>query len=219
MNPAQRLELLDSLLWIYTSAGLSAAAAHLLLIHNYHGQPEKEKMFKTHVANNIVYTSIESLIDYSVVGTYETIYLEIQRGGGLGFEVPGLDELKGHRHYVSHPGTIEWRKDMQKFIDKELHHRDIKAVRLYQARQAVVDALLKLDPSKKRPENGAIATAGIVEMTKLCLTQALQPGVNLPPGFESHVVGFFEHFNKQVANMAAKNDTAITPRKEGEATP
>lgn len=218
MTPAQRLELLDSPLWIYTSAGLSAAAAHLFVIHHYHGQPDREKVFRTNVANNIVYQSIESLIDYAVVGTYETINGEIQKFGSLGFEIPGMDELKGHRHYASHPGTIDWRKDMKAFIEKELHHRDIKAVRLFQARQAVIDGLAKLDPHKSRPENGAVATAGIVEMAKLCLSQALQPGVSLPPDFDKAIITFFGDFNKQVAEMAAKNDATIRPRKEGEPT-
>lgn len=216
MNPVQRLEFLDTSLWIYTSAGLSAAAAHLFVIHHYHGQPDKEKVFKTHVANNIVYRSIESLIDYSVVGTYEALHEEISRGGTLGFDIPGLDELKGHRHYASHPETIEWRKDMKEFVEKELHYRDVKAVRLFQARQAIIDQLDKLGTQRKIPENGAIATAGIVEMAKLCLLQALQPGVNLPHGFDSHIIGFFDHFNKQVAEMASKNDASIKRREDQE---
>lgn len=115
MTPLQRLELLDTSVWLYSQAGLSAAAAHLFVIHHYHGQTEIEKTFKTHVANNIVYRSIESLIDYAIVGTYEAISEEIKRDGTLGFEIAGLDELRGHRHYASHPGTIDWRKDMKAF--------------------------------------------------------------------------------------------------------
>lgn len=209
MTPTQRLELLDTSLWLYTSAGLSAAAAHLFVIHHYHGQQNREKIFKTHVANNIVYRSIESLIGYAIVGTYETLNEEIKRDGSLGFDIPGMDELEGHRHYVSHPGTVEWRKDMKEFIAKELHHRDVKAVRLFQARQAVIDGLVKLGSQSKIPVNGAIATAGIVEMTKLCLGQALLPGVNLPDGFDNHIIGFFESFNKQVAGMASRNDVVV----------
>ncbi len=169
MTPIQRFKLLDTILWIHTSAGLSASAAHLFLLHHYHGQPERDTVFKTNVANSIVHRSIEALINQSVVGTYETLSKEIQRFGSLGFEITGLSELKGHRNYTSHPGTVEWRKDMKEFIERELHYRDIKAVRLYQARQAVIDKLHALGHNEKVSDNGALATNGIAEMIILCL--------------------------------------------------
>jgi hypothetical protein len=215
LSPHWRIELLDTSVWIYTREGLSAAAAELFVLYQYHGQSERESKFKTHVANNMVYRAIDALISRSLIGTYEAIREEIGREGPLGFDIPGLEELKAHRTYHSHPQNVTWdKKYMQDFVAKQLHYRDIKAVRLYQARQAIIDHLLKVGSQRQIPANGAIPTSAIVQMAKLCLQEAFQPGTRLPHDVDQHIINFFKEFNDYITKVAAQSSTLSNPGTE-----
>lgn len=91
---------------------------------------------------------------------------------------------------------------MKDFTSKDLHYNDIKAVRLYQARQSVMDRLCHLG-SKRNQENGAIATEGLVEMIKLSLLDAASSETLLPEGIENHIIEHFQKFNELIASRAS----------------
>ncbi len=202
MTEVERLKLIDGMVWICTRHGLSAEAAKLFLLRQFHGRENFEEFFKMNIANSIVFNAIDALIAQSVIATYQEIQNSIKAWGTFNFDIVGLDELKCHRTYNAHPGVTDWdRKYMKDFIKNELQHKDVKAVRLFQVRQSIINRMAVLG-CKSDFENGAFPSRGIVSMIKSSLELSLQEHKIVPPNLPEHVIQFFADFNKQVQYLA-----------------
>jgi hypothetical protein len=202
LTEIEQLKLTDGMVWICARHGLSAEAAKLFLLRQFHGRENFEEFFKTNIANSVVFNAIDALIAQSVIATYQEIQNSIKVWGTFNFDIVGLDELKCHRTYNAHPGVVDWdRKYMKDFIKNELQYKDIKAVRLFQVRQSIVNRMLALG-CKSDFENGAFPSRGIVSMIKTSLELSLKDNKLVPPNLSERVVQFFADFNKQIQLLA-----------------
>jgi hypothetical protein len=212
MTEIQRIEFLDFSVFMATRNGLTALATKHFLDWQFYGlkEDERRKVFKTNVANNILYAANDALIDISIVSVTEHIKSEAGRGS-LPFLVPDLGVLMDHRDVISHPGTVEFSNaKVQKFFEEQGRYKDPKAVRLWRTRQALLDWLILQGKTPKYP-NAVDVHQGTVEMIHSVMTISYKDGVVPPSSADTleTVSKYFKKYEETIINKISTESTAV----------
>jgi len=197
MTEAQRLEMLDGLVWMSTYDGLTAAAAKSFLGWIFYGQKNYKDAFNENPVNTFAYRVLNAAIVQSAISTYDVIKQEKEMGA-LEFSIDGYKELRLHRLRGAHPWTHRWTdKQMQEFVDADLHHKDNPARRLWQVRGSILKRLIELGSIYRRPL-AVTLQIGVAEMIKGSITQQLKPGVILPPNIDAMIFEFYREYESRL---------------------
>lgn len=204
------LEKMDEELWQNVSAGLSASAAVILLNHQYYGVPSNKGLFKTNISNTLVYKTLESLGKQSVVCTCETLMNYRENHLDWWFEVKGLKSLQHYQDYASRSDSADWKDPvMLEFFSKEMCY--LRATRLFQARQSILDRLSALGKKPhRRPENQILPHPGIIKMIRTAMEGVVHDGISLDSSFDDLITLSFDVVNKSVSEKA-RDDKPLAP--------
>ena len=203
MSEVDALEKMDDELWQSVSAGLSASAAVILLNHQYYGVTDNQGLFKTNISNTLVYKTLESITKQSVVCAYDTLesYRNINPRGW--FDIRGFASLRHHREQASNSESIQWKDPaMREFFSKEMCY--LRATRMFQARQSVLDRLAELgqSPSQNRPRNEILPSVGVVRMIRSAMESVVQDGITLNASFDQLITLSFQVVDKSIFDKA-----------------
>ncbi|MBK9321373.1 MAG: hypothetical protein IPM97_00185 [Bdellovibrionaceae bacterium] len=208
MTELQRLELLDSLIWMNARNALTALATEHYLNHQFYGLPEDErrKAYKTNVANTFPYQANDAVIDTSVVKIVEH-YKSEDKMSPLPLQITDIEELRKHRIIISHPANAKFSDpDVQKFYDAGLHYKDPKAIRLWRVREAIIQKLTELGSTKIYP-NEMTVQLGTVELIHGVISSSLAEGQAAPPLPEvaKSVYPYFKKYEEAIRRFAAES--------------
>ncbi len=193
MNEKQSLEMLDSMLWLYSSKGLSACIAQSFLLNQFYGQKDKEKYFISHISNTFPYSALEAVLDKSIIDTYEHI-TEVKKPYNLKLEILNCDKLKCLRLKRAHSSKIEWRDDdMKKYIAEKKNYRENAVSVLFNVRQSVLEYASYIGIATKYP-NKAELYGGLIETTFYALRYTTKPKYTIK--FDDFSVKLKDFFNK-----------------------
>lgn len=209
MNELQRIEWLDSLIWMHARNGLTALATEHYLNHQFYGLPEDErkKAYKTNVANTFLYQANDALIDTSIVKVVEQFKSE-DKISKIPFEIPDMEELRKHRIVISHPSNIKFSDpDVQKFYDADLHYKDSKAVRLWRVRDVIIKKIEEKGGTVKFP-NEITVQLGTLELIHGAIASSAADGQMPPPLPEmaKSVYPYFKKYEEAIRRFANNNN-------------
>lgn len=153
MDELTHLKFSDGIIWLHVRNGLTALATKHFLNRQFYGREEAEMkaLFKTNVANNILFHANEALISTSIVGTYENILAHNER------YTPKIDnedvqELRKHRIVASHPGEVEFSDPkVQAFFKDHQQYKDNVALRLWRIRHDLLQKMRERGEESKMP--------------------------------------------------------------------
>ncbi|QLY24898.1 hypothetical protein [Bdellovibrio sp. KM01] len=207
MNELQRLEMLDTILWLHSRDVLTAIASKGFLNWQFYGLPEEERArtFKTNVANNILYRNNEAMITAGTVSISEhlqDILKQRKRTGLLALPFPeeDVEELRKHRHVLSHSANVAFRDPaVQKFYEEGRHWKDFSAKRIWRVREALLKYLTALGSNRDVSlPNDVVVQLGTCQFIQSALAISYLDGVAPPPMSEVAplVYQYFEKFNE-----------------------
>jgi hypothetical protein len=210
----QRLEMLDSLLWMSSHNALTALATKHFLNRQFYGisEDERKKAYRTNVANNILYRGNEALIDTSIVEMVEHIKYE-DKIAKLTFLPPDFEELRKHRIIVSHPGNVQFSDPkVQKFYDDDLQYKDPKAIRIWKLRDAFLSHLKTLGSNREQSfPNQVVIQSGTIELIHGAISLSLKPGEPQPSWEElwKIVPDYFKKYEEAIRRFAVTSESSI----------
>jgi hypothetical protein len=176
MTELQTLEMLDSILWTSSRNVFTASATKHFLNQQFYGisEDEMKRIFKTNVANNILYAGNSALLDSSVVDFYEHVVWHNQNREPK-FESDDLKELRKHRVVISHTATIEFSDaKVQQFYSDRKQYRDNVAVRIWRIRKSVIEKIRELGGGE-RPALQIAPQVGTAELVLNALNLSVKP--------------------------------------------
>jgi hypothetical protein len=208
MTVLQELELLDAMLWIASNNAFTALATKHFLNQQFYGLPDEEmkKVYKTNVANNILYAGNSALLDSSVVDFYEHILWHNDKRDPK-FPSDDLTELRKHRVIISHSATIEFKDPkVQTFYKDGKQYRDNIAVRVWRIRSSVLSKIADLGGAA-RPPLQIIPQVGTAELIWHALNLSLKPE-SKPfsiADVQSDLPGYFKAYQAAIEKFAKEN--------------
>jgi len=139
---------------------------------------EQEKRFRTHPANNLVYSALKALEEQSIVRIYETLYDE-HKLHPHGAEIRRKDDLHAHRNAISHPATVKWRRAwMQEFADAGRDGHDWRPAQIWDLQRSINEELGK--HGRKLHNETIPVTFDMAASLRLILDLARLPDYQLP---------------------------------------
>ena len=100
--------------------------------------------FRFPPANTLYFAALQALEERSLVHISETVQKTGRSAMGIPAElVTEWQSLVPHRHYLSHPANLSWRDPkVQRFVDEERQHYEIRSALIWQAQQAMNERLM-----------------------------------------------------------------------------
>lgn len=118
-DPIDNLELLALFIATDVQSAISAAFVTQLADLRFYHFPEEDRrrLFRSHPANNIVYSGLKALEDRAIVRVYETL-LDEHDLHPVNAQIRRKEELELHRLALSHPATVSWRHQRMRIFDE-----------------------------------------------------------------------------------------------------
>jgi hypothetical protein len=178
---------------------------------------KKKLTYKTNVANNFLFRSLNSTIDTAVISISEQIanYNKISKGKIISADIK---KLRNHRHVMSHPATIEFdNREVQAFYQSKEHYRDNIAVRLWRVRQLLITFIESKNGRAITPL-GVHLQSGVCEMvhTIFNLSRNSQFQLSFDDVYRG-IVPYFKGYEKNLIMLVNKN-TFTEPATGGNST-
>jgi hypothetical protein len=142
---------------------------------------ENQNDFYTNPANTLLYQSLQALEERAIVHISETLKDE-----NAIFDLPGdlrgtLD-LEFHRHALSHPRTVRWRKSgMQEFFDAKRHWKDNRPAIVWDLQRSINEEMVKVRLTPKLSSVPVTPDLAILAATILRCSVKVESVPAIPP--------------------------------------
>jgi hypothetical protein len=132
-------------LFISHDVGLAISAAFVTQLAELwfiqFSDEDRRRLFRSHPANNIVFSALSALEDRAIVRIYETVHDEhgLHRNTA---QIRRKEDLELHRLALSHPATVGWhKKRMQIFADADRAGYDWRPALVWDLQRSINDEL------------------------------------------------------------------------------
>jgi hypothetical protein len=175
---------------------------------------KQERLFRTNPADNIIFSAMKALEDQAIVRVYETFTDEHNLHPIVG-EIRRNEDLRLHRHAISHPRTVEWKdKRMQAFAEADRDGYDWRAAQLWDAQRSINEELR--NQGRKLHNEAIRVTYDMAVSLHAILDLARKPEIPIPPVNELFTSMQVE-VKKYQALLEKHPDGARDPEREKEA--
>jgi hypothetical protein len=111
---------------------------------------ENKDDFHTNPANTLLHQSLQALEERAIVHISETLKDENALFNLPAGNLPGTLDLEFHRHALSHPRTIRWRKrGMQQFFDAKRRWKDNRPAIVWDLHRSINKEMVKVGLTPK----------------------------------------------------------------------